>query len=113
MTKSFAAKALIAAVSLGLALAPLAASAGEVGNRIHNENARIDQGVRDGQLTQGEYDRTENGLDRIEAQRRRDLRAHDGNLTASERARLNREENNLSDHIYFDKHNRAHQPGVR
>jgi len=42
----------------------------------------------------------------------RDLRAHDGTLTAAERRRLNARENNLSDSIYYDKHNRARQPGA-
>lgn len=41
---------IIAATAL-VALIPLAASAGEVENRIHNENHRIDQGVRNGSLT--------------------------------------------------------------
>jgi len=113
MTKTFVAKALIAALSLGLALAPLAASAGEVGNRLHNENARIDHGVRDGQLTYGEYHSVDSRLDRIAAQRRNDLKANGGSLTASEKAQLNHEENNLSNRIYFDEHNRAHHPGVR
>ncbi len=109
MTKSLIAKALITAASLGLVLAPLAASAGEVNNRINHENARINQGVRDGQLTRNEYGHLDNGLDRIQAQRQRDLRANGGHLTQAERQRLNREENNLSTHIYFDNHNRARQ----
>ena len=109
MTKSLITKALITAASLGLALAPLAASAGEVNNRIHNENSRIDHGVADGQLTRNEYDHLDNSLDRIQAQRERDLRANGGHLTQAERARLNREENNLSTNIYFDNHDRARQ----
>jgi 6-phosphogluconolactonase len=34
---------------------------------------------------------------------------YDGRLTAAEYRRLNRQENRLSDRIYFDKHNRARQ----
>jgi hypothetical protein len=113
MTKSLVTKALITAVSLGLALAPLAASAGEVNNRIHNENARIDGGVRDGQLTRNEYDHLDYSLDRIEAQRRADLRRDDGHLTFAQREQLNREESNLSRNIYFDNHDRARQWGPR
>lgn len=97
-------KALIAATCL-IALIPLAASAGEVENRIHNENSRIDQGVQSGSLTYGEYRGVDGRLDHIQAQRNRDLRANDGHLTHNEYAQLNREENNLSDRIYFDKHN--------
>jgi len=104
LTKTLLATALFASF-----IAPLAASAGEVENRIHHENARIDQGVRNGSLTAGEYRRLDNGADRLQTERNRDLRANDGHLTRPEDRSLNRQENNLSDRIYFDKHNRAHQ----
>ena len=101
-------KALIAATAL-IAFIPLVASAGEVENRVHNEQGRINQGVRNGSMTYAEYHDTESRLDHIQAQRNRDLRADDGHLTAGQHAQLNREENNLSSHIYFDKHNQAQQ----
>jgi hypothetical protein len=101
-------KAIIASVAL-IAMIPLAANAGEVENRVHDQQARINQGVRNGSLTYGEYHRTESRLDQIQAQRNRDLRANDGHLTGREDAHLNHEENNLSDRIYFDKHNRFNQ----
>jgi hypothetical protein len=101
-------KTLVAATLFASLVAPLAASAdGHVEQRIDNQQARINQGVRNGSLTRGEYRRLDNGLDRIEAQRRRDLR--DGHLSRGEFRQLNREENRLSDRIYFDKHNRPHQ----
>ena len=96
--------ALIAAVAL-VAVTPLAASAGEVEGRVHNENARIDQGVRNGSLTYGEDRRVDRRLDEIQAERNRDLRRNGGHLTPAETAHLNREENGLSNRIYFDKHN--------
>jgi hypothetical protein len=102
-------KAIVATALLASMVAPLAASAGEVENRIHHENARIDQGVRNGSLTYGEYHRLDNAADRIQAQRNRDLRRNDGHLTQAEDRQLNREENNLSDRIYFQKHDRQHQ----
>ncbi len=104
LTKTLLATALFASF-----VAPLAASAGEVENRIHNENARINQGVRNGSLTYGEYHRLDNGADRLQTERNRDLRRDDGHLTAAQDRSLNRQENNLSDRIYFDKHNRARQ----
>jgi hypothetical protein len=97
--------AAIAAAAI-VALIPLAASAGEVENRIHDQQARIAQGVHSGSLTYGEYARVEGRLDTIQAQRNHDLRADHGHLTAQQYARLNHEENNLSGRIYFDKHNR-------
>ncbi len=104
LTKTLLATALFASF-----IAPLAASAGKVENRIHHENARIDRGVRNGSLTYGEYHRLDNGADRIQAERNRDLRRDDGHLTRAQYRSLNRQENNLSDRIYFDKHNRQHQ----
>jgi hypothetical protein len=101
-------KALIVATAL-IALIPLAASAGEVENRIHDQQARINQGVHNGSLTYGEYRSVDGRLDHIQAQRNHDLRANDGRLTHGEYAQLNREENNLSDRIAFDKHNERRQ----
>jgi len=103
-TKAFVASALLSAL-----IVPLAANAGEVENRVHSEQGRIDQGVRNGSLTFHEYNRVESRLDTIQAQRNRDLRRDDGHLTAGQSLRLNHEENNLSRRIYFDKHNEAHQ----
>jgi hypothetical protein len=107
LTKSLLSVAFLAAVA-----APLAANAGEVQNRFNHQQARINQGVASGQLTRREYNQTEGRLQRIEAQRNRDLRKNDGRLTVSERRHLNRELNGNSRNIYFDKHNLAHQPGA-
>jgi hypothetical protein len=100
------------AALVGASMLPLAASAGEVNNRVNREQARIDRGVADGQMTRREFDRTESRLDRIDAQRERDLRANGGHLTPGERGQLNRELNRNSRAIYFDNHNRARQPGA-
>lgn len=102
-------KAIVATALLASLVTPLAANAGEVGKRLHHETVRIDQGVRNGSLTYGEYQHLDNEEDRIQAQRNRDLRRDDGHLTQAQYRQLNREENRLSDQIYFDKHNRAHQ----
>lgn len=95
---------LIASIALA-AFIPVAASAGEVQNRINNENGRINQGVRSGSVTYGEYHRLDRTADRIQFQRNRDLRTNGGHLTPAEYHNLNREENNLSGRIYLDKHN--------
>ena len=103
-------KALAAAALLTAFAAPVAALAdGHVEQRVDNQQNRINQGVKNGSLTYGEYHRLDNGLDRINAQRARDLRRNDGHLTAGEYRQLNRAQNRLSDRIYFDKHNRPHQ----
>jgi len=107
------AKALVLASIATLALAPLGANAGEVHNRVNRENARINQGVKSGELTYGEYHRLDGTADHINAQRLRDLRANGGTLTAAQKTQLNREQNRLSDRIYFDKHNAHEQAGSK
>ncbi len=96
---------LTGAAALALSLTPLAASAGEVYNRDQTQQQRIDQGVASGQLTRREYNRDESNLNRIEAQRNRDLRRDGGNLTPGQYVQLNRELNRNSRNIYFTKHN--------
>ncbi len=106
-------KILLAALTSGVLAAsslPLAAQAGEVYNREHDQQTRINQGVRNGSLTYGEYRADENHLARVNAQRRADLRHDDGHLTAGQYHQLNRELNNNSDRIYYTKHNQLHQP---
>jgi hypothetical protein len=92
------------AIIAALAVVPVAANAGEVQNRINHEQARINQGVTGHDLTYGQYHRLDNSLDRIQAERNRDLRRDGGHLTAGQYRSLNGQENNLSDRIYWDKH---------
>lgn len=105
---------LVSAVATALCTSalPSIAQAGPVQNRFNRQQARINQGVRSGQLTQREYNSDETRLQRDEWARNRDLRRNDGHLTRQERANLNRRLNNNSRDIYFTKHNRADQPGV-
>jgi hypothetical protein len=103
---------LAGAAALAVAAFPSVASAGEVNNRVHDQQQRIDQGFRSGQLTPGEYNRDEARLNRIDAQRERDLHRNDGRLTAQEQRNLNRRLNTNSRDIYYTKHNRRDQPGV-
>jgi len=92
--------AVLAASSL-----PLTAQAGEVSDRVHDQQARINQGVRSGELTRGEYARDEGHLAAINAQRRFDLARNDGHLTGAEKVQLNRRLNRDSARIYRTKHN--------
>ncbi|HTJ26380.1 MAG TPA: hypothetical protein VMA36_09450 [Candidatus Limnocylindria bacterium] len=98
-------KILVSTALLAALVAPLAASAGEVQNRIDTQQHRINQGVRSGSLTNGETNRLQRSENRIQAERNYDLRRNDGHLTAGERVRLNRQENRVSARIYDDKHN--------
>jgi hypothetical protein len=81
----------------------------EVGKRAENQQDRIAQGIRSGQLTAGEaanLERKEAGLNR---EVRNDRAANGGKLTAPERAQVNRQQNHLSNQIYNKKHDGRRQ----
>jgi hypothetical protein len=107
LTKALFGKVLIATLAGGILASslPLAASAGEVANRVENQQARIAAGVHNGQLSPREYVNDEAHLRAINAQRRLDLARNGGHLTAYQKAQLNRELNNNSARIYRTKHN--------
>ena len=84
---------------------PAVASAQDVAHRQGEQQRRIEQGVRSGQLTPGETRRLERGEARL-AFRKDMMRARDdGRLSRRDRIALNRQENRLSRHIYSAKHN--------
>ena len=78
---------------------------GEVGQRKENQQDRIGQGVKSGQLTAGETSRLEHqeaGINREE----RGMRAQDnGHLTKQDRQTIHHQQNQESRRIYRDKHN--------
>ena len=81
----------------------------QVGQRRENQQDRIAQGVRSGQLTAGETAHLENQQRGINQQVRADRQANGGKLTPAERQQVNREQNKTSKNIYKDKHNAAKQ----
>lgn len=81
----------------------------EVGQRQQNQQNRIAQGIRSGQLTAGETAHLENQERGINQQVRADRSANGGKLTQGERAQVNHEQNQESRNIYRDKHNAATQ----
>jgi hypothetical protein len=112
---SFFNKALLTAgvaAVIASATLPGIAQAGEVQNRLSRQQARINQGVKSGQLTQGEYNRDERHLDAIRAKRNADLAKNGGHLTPAEQRRLNGRLNTSSNRIYYTKHNLKTQPGA-
>ena len=92
-----------------LATAPVFAAGpatSEVVQRDVNQQERIEQGLKSGQLSTreaGQLEAQEKRVDRVEAH---DLK--DGKLSAAETAQINRMENHSSAQIYKDKHNAAH-----
>jgi hypothetical protein len=77
----------------------------EVNTRQGNQQSRVEQGVRSGELTPGETRNVENRDKSINRQAQTD-RAHDGGaLTPAERQQINQRQNNVSRSIYNDRHN--------
>ena len=82
----------------------------EVGQRRENQQDRIAQGIRSGQMTAGEAARTENREQGINQQVRADRQANGGKLTGAERRQINHEQNRTSRQIYRQKHNNKVAP---
>jgi len=73
--------------------------------RKENQQDRIAQGVQSGQLTAGETKNLETKEADLNKEERNMRAADDGHLTAADRAKLNGQQNRLSNQIYDDKHN--------
>jgi hypothetical protein len=85
----------------------------KVGQRRENQQARIAQGVKSGQLTPAETAKLEKQQRTIHKQIAADRKANGGTLTASEKKQINREQNQASRNIYRKKHNAATQPEAK
>jgi hypothetical protein len=77
----------------------------KVGQRRENQQDRIAQGIKSGQLTAGETAKLENQQKGINQQVKADRAANGGKLTPSEKAQVNKEQNAASKNIYNKKHN--------
>jgi len=73
--------------------------------RKKNQQDRIANGVQSGQLTAGETKNLENKEANLNREERGMRAADEGHLTGADRAKLNRQQNHLSNDIYRDKHN--------
>src|SRR6202011_4774679 len=82
----------------------------KVGQRRENQQDRIAQGIKSGQLTPGETAKLEKQQKTIHKQVAADRKANGGTLTASEKKQVNREQNQASRNIYRKKHNANAQP---
>ena len=80
-----------------------------VGQRRENQQDRIAQGIRSGQMTAGEAARTEGREQNINRSIAADRAANGGKLTQQERQNINQRQNSTSRQIYRQKHNGAHQ----
>jgi len=71
--------------------------------RQHNQDRRINKGVRKGQLTRNETRNLRNDERRISAEKR--MAKADGHVTHNERRALRHDENRTSRAIHRDRHN--------
>jgi hypothetical protein len=77
----------------------------KVGQRRENQQDRIAQGIKSGQLTAGETAKLENQQKGINQQVKADRAANGGKLTPGEKTQINKGQNAASKNIYNKKHN--------
>ncbi|MBE1162495.1 hypothetical protein [Dyella acidiphila] len=76
----------------------------EVNNRLDNQQNRINNGLKNGTMTQGQAARDEKHDSNIARRESVDEAKHDGHLTKQEQKNLNHSENHNSRNIYRQKH---------
>jgi hypothetical protein len=81
-----------------------------VNQRLENQQDRIAQGIKSGQLTAGETANLETKEAAITNEVKADRQANGGKLTQAERTQVNHQLNRTSRQIYRDKHNGARGP---
>jgi hypothetical protein len=85
----------------------------KVGQRRENQQDRIAQGIKSGQMTAGEAAKAENQQKGINKQVAADRKANGGTLTTGEKKQINKEQNAASKSIYNKKHNAKTQPQAK
>jgi hypothetical protein len=76
----------------------------EVNQRVDNQRARINEGVRDGKLSPQQAAQLRANDRAIKQQEHAEVRANGGHLTPGEQKQLNQEENANSQMIRAEKH---------
>ena len=91
-------------------LVATALTAQEIKDRKENQQDRIAQGVKSGQLTAGETAKLETKEAGLNKEIRHDRKQNGGNLTNNEKKQINHQQNKLSRNIYKQKHDaQTHQ----
>ena len=104
MNKSIIAAVVIAASALpGVALAQTT-STPRIDQRQAEQQKRIDQGVKSGELTKREAARLEKGQAHVQNMENKAMA--DGKMTKKESARIEKAQDNQSKKIYREKHDR-------
>jgi hypothetical protein len=77
----------------------------EIGARRQNQQQRVAQGIKSGQMTAGEAARVEKNETKINQQVAAERKANGGNLTNNQKKQANKQLNKESKQIYNEKHN--------
>ncbi|HKW74028.1 MAG TPA: hypothetical protein VJN64_00760 [Terriglobales bacterium] len=77
----------------------------EVNKRDRNQQKRIGEGLENGSLTAGEATKLEKKESKLNAEQHDMREDNGGRLTASEKVKVNRQQNRVSKQIYKKKHN--------
>lgn len=76
----------------------------EVNQRLHNQNARINQGVKTGKLSPQQAQAMHQQDRQMRQEERADAAQNGGHITKAEQKQLNQQENAQSKQIYQEKH---------
>jgi hypothetical protein len=85
----------------------------KVGQRRENQQDRIAQGAKSGQLTPSETAKLEKQQKGINKEVTADRKANGGTLTASQKKQIKKDQNQASRNIYRKKHNAATQADAK
>jgi len=94
---------LVALIAIAFTFASAQTATPRVTKRQVKQHARIEQGVKSGELTAGETKKLERQQAKIAVDKRK--AKADGVVTPAERAKLTREQNRASKRVYKLKHN--------
>ena len=96
-------------LAVALAAFALRATAQTIHQRKVNQQRRIGNGVKSGQLTPKETTHLERRETHLNRETRRMRAANGGKLTPKEKARVTRQQNHISNSIYRQKHDAEHR----
>jgi hypothetical protein len=97
-------KLVSAMLCVAVVFAPLSVRAGEIQNRVHRQEGRINQGIQNGSISPKEARNLKRREASIRAERARAIRSG-GKFTQAEKHHLNRRLDRTSHAIYRYKHN--------
>jgi len=107
--KTFRGSVAVLAVAVLVSI-PSSARAGGIKKRAENQQDRIAQGIKSGQLTANETARLERKESALNHEVRDMRKVNGGTLTPKDRQVVNQQQNRLSNDIYREKHDGETQP---